>query len=271
MRTLKLTLLVLALSGCPHPPPPTPMPTPDLKVDLAQPPTAMASCPASVTETPDAVCDELFTHGGCANNTDCACVRCQGGQGCIDQSTQVYCVKGACLDDHACYRRGAPSTAGGAAGNGGKKSSAEPVPVVPKAELTPGAADPRVTQANIHKTICVPGYSKSVRPPVRITNKIKAATFASYGIKTDAPNDYELDHLISLELGGAPADEKNLWPEPWETRGHKVAARGTGAETKDKVENWLHRQVCADKIPLVDAQRQMATDWPSVLKEIPPK
>jgi hypothetical protein len=27
------------------------------------------------------------------------------------------------------------------------------------------------------------------------------------------PKDYEEDHLISLELGGAPRDPKNLWPQ----------------------------------------------------------
>jgi hypothetical protein len=62
----------------------------------------------------------------------------------------------------------------------------------------------------------------------------------------------EVDHLISLELGGSN-DIKNLWPEPYLPR--------PGARQKDVLENWLHKQVCSGKMPLSDAQRMIATDW----------
>jgi hypothetical protein len=47
---------------------------------------------------------------------------------------------------------------------------------------TPGATDPAVTQANIHQTICIPGYSKTVRPPSRYTSKLKHRQLAAEGI-----------------------------------------------------------------------------------------
>jgi hypothetical protein len=64
---------------------------------------------------------------------------------------------------------------------------------------------------------------------------------------------YEEDHLISLELGGAPKDPKNLWPEPWNGP--------YGAHTKDKLENKLHKMVCAGSIALKTAQRLEAKNW----------
>ena len=72
---------------------------------------------------------------------------------------------------------------------------------LPDPTCTPGVADPRVTQANIHETICRSGYSANVRPPTSVTVPIKAERMSAYGY-TDAPANYELDHLISLELGG---------------------------------------------------------------------
>ncbi len=77
----------------------------------------------------------------------------------------------------------------------------------------------------------------------------------AYGYN-DAPANYELDHLISLELGGHPSDVKNLWPEAY-GRGEWDAAR------KDQVENKLHELVCAGTLQLADAQRMEATDWKS--------
>lgn len=272
-----LLLAAISVAGCPHPPNPQPAPPPDARMDAAPAPSGPPACPATTTETADNVCDALFTKAKwCAGGTACACVVCQGGSGCIDQATQIYCISGGgCVLDPACERiPDAGSVDGGASGAAKKrlkappKKSEGPSPVLPKADLTPGTVDPHVTQANIQSTICVHGYTVKVRPPARLTNKIKATSFAAYGIKTSFPNDYELDHLISLELGGAPEDPKNLWPEPWESHGHKIATKGTGAETKDQVEDWLHRQVCTGKMQLVDAQKKIATNWAAVLEEM---
>jgi hypothetical protein len=62
----------------------------------------------------------------------------------------------------------------------------------------------------------------------------------------------EVDHLISLELGGSnrPA---NLWPEPYDIVWN--------AKVKDKLENRLHKMVCAGEIDLSTAQKAIAKDW----------
>jgi hypothetical protein len=84
---------------------------------------------------------------------------------------------------------------------------------LPDQRCTPGAASPSVTQDNIRNTICVPGYTKTVRPPVTYTSPLKIRLMQSYGF-TDSRSNYELDHLIPLEIGGNPYDVRNLWPEP---------------------------------------------------------
>jgi hypothetical protein len=110
--------------------------------------------------------------------------------------------------------------------------------------LTPGALNPNVTQANIHETICVRGWTKTVRPPVEYTNALKVEQMREYG-ETGDPSDYQEDHLISLELGGDPRDPRNLWPEPY-PRAAKV----------DTIENELNAQVCSGELSLADAQRK---------------
>ena len=123
---------------------------------------------------------------------------------------------------------------------------------LPDPNCTPGAIDPRVTQTNIHQTICVSGYTQTVRPSTSITNPMKLASMKAYGY-TDSPSNYEYDHLVPLELGGAPQDPKNLWPEP-----------GYGADdfkVKDKLENYLHKQVCSGAETLSEAQQEIAQNW----------
>jgi hypothetical protein len=112
------------------------------------------------------------------------------------------------------------------------------------ASLTPGALNPDVTQANIHETICLRGWTKTIRPPVEYTNALKRKQLRSYGL-TGSPHDYQEDHLISLELGGDPRDPRNLWPEPY-PRAAKV----------DTIENELNAKVCSGKLSLADAQRR---------------
>ena len=127
--------------------------------------------------------------------------------------------------------------------------------VLPNFARTPGAINPFVTQANIGQTICVSGWTATVRPSSSVTTRIKVAQLASgYTYKGDtATGDYEEDHLISLELGGALAAEANLWPEPYNAP--------EGARVKDVVENKLHTLVCGGTITLATAQRAIAGNW----------
>jgi hypothetical protein len=122
--------------------------------------------------------------------------------------------------------------------------------VLPDSSCTPGAIDPKVTQDNLSRTICSKGYTKTVRPPVSYTNKLKAQQIADYGYGDINLRDYEEDHLISLELGGSPTDPKNLWPEP-----------GNSPNPKDKIENLCNQKVCDQEITLIKAQQEIATNW----------
>jgi hypothetical protein len=145
----------------------------------------------------------------------------------------------------------------------------------PDPMLHPGAVDPQATKASL----CAAGFTtKSVRPSTSYTGPLKHLELGGGG-RIIAPSgtnyavvgeqlpgqvgDYELDHLVSLELGGNPESPANLWMEPWERKGARLAPLGLGAESKDVVENRLHREVCAGTISLAAAQHQIANDWMS--------
>lgn len=117
----------------------------------------------------------------------------------------------------------------------------------------PGAINPSVTQANIHQTICVSGWSAKQRPPTSYTEPIKLKLLRGSGYTDQNPHSYELDHEISIENGGSPTDPKNLWLQSY------VGA--CNAHVKDKLENALHRLVCAGKITLQQDQEALRGDW----------
>ena len=81
------------------------------------------------------------------------------------------------------------------------------------------------------------------------------------------PAHYEEDHFISLELGGNPRDENNLWPEMWGTPGTPLTSRGSfpssivGAKAKDQVEKALNTAICDGTMTLQEAQHIISTDW----------
>lgn len=123
---------------------------------------------------------------------------------------------------------------------------------LPDPGCTPGAVFGSATRAQI----CVPGYSSSVR---NVPEAVKRAVYAQYGIVTRAPGQYEVDHLVSLELGGSN-ELANLWPE--------AAQAVVGFRQKDRLENSLHREVCAGRLSLVAAQRQIATNWVAAYRSL---
>ena len=127
-----------------------------------------------------------------------------------------------------------------------------PDALYPDPSLTPGAVFNGVTA----KDVCAIGYSSSVRS---VSSAEKAQVFARYGL-TDKAGTYEVDHFISLELGGSN-DVTNLWPEPY-------APTGVGARDKDGVEAHLHAQVCSGAMTLLQAQQAIATDWYAVFREM---
>lgn len=122
-------------------------------------------------------------------------------------------------------------------------------PARPNYRFTPGVATP------ISKTkVCTVKWGKDAR---HVTLAMKQQVFAAYGIPWTKHADYEVDHLISRELGGAD-DVKNLWAEPWYLN---VGGSEMGAHQKDRAENATHKAVCAGTITLAEAQAQIAKDW----------
>lgn len=115
---------------------------------------------------------------------------------------------------------------------------------LPDAGCTPGTRYAHATRS----VICAPGYAQRVR---NVTQASRDAVYGAYGIVTafDGTNG-QLDHLVSLELGGTNA-RANLWPQ----------AAGAGAEHKDRLENALHDEVCAGTLGLRRAQLLIARDW----------
>jgi hypothetical protein len=107
---------------------------------------------------------------------------------------------------------------------------------------TPGVLNPDVTQATIGSTICITGWTRTIRPSTEYTNALKRKQMRAYR-ETGTASDYQEDHLISLELGGHPTDPRNLWPEPYPR-----------ASQVDMIENDLNRQVCDGSLTLAEAQ-----------------
>jgi len=123
-------------------------------------------------------------------------------------------------------------------------AAAVPAAAMPDPTRTPGEALPVGAS-----DICVPGYAARTRD---VSAETKAAVYAEYDITHHITGQYEVDHLIPLELGGSN-DVKNLWPQPAEPR--------PGYHEKDDLENALHDLVCAGRLDLATAQRAIATDW----------
>lgn len=134
-----------------------------------------------------------------------------------------------------------------------KTSGCVPHGGLPDAMCTPGAIFPDATA----QVICQYGYTRTVR---NVPLSEKDQVYAEYGIYRHFPGEYEVDHLIPLELGGSN-DIANLWPE--------AASPAPGFHEKDQVENYLHDQVCSGAMPLKDAQREIATNWLSVYNRMP--
>jgi hypothetical protein len=124
---------------------------------------------------------------------------------------------------------------------------------LPNPSITPGALNPDVNQQNIQSTVCVKGFTKTIRPPSYFTNKLKKQQIEAYGYGDKNPKNYEEDHLIPLSVGGAPSDPRNLWPQP----------RGTewSAEKKDQLEFALYKAVCRQEITLDAAQKAFSLNW----------
>jgi len=116
--------------------------------------------------------------------------------------------------------------------------------------LTPGAAVFRSREV-----VC--DERNRVEPPI-VSRDVALAVFRSYGISDPAPNAYELDYLVSPEIGGS-TDVRNLWPQSY--------AGAWNAHLKDALEDHLYELVCTGQVDLLTAQRDVATDWIAAYKK----
>jgi hypothetical protein len=117
----------------------------------------------------------------------------------------------------------------------------------------PGAINDSVTQANVRRTICKPGWVATVQPPAAFVHEAKARLLKEHGITNGDAAKLEVDFLIPVALGGHPRKPENLWLLPSE---------GTwSARTKDRLEAKLRHLVCTGEITLLEARDAVRSDW----------
>ena len=122
--------------------------------------------------------------------------------------------------------------------------------LIPIPQLTPGEARPiSQTQA------CIAGPLDQMST---IPLSVRKQVFHEYGMDSAPSKQYEVDHLITPELGGTD-DIQNLWPEPYSSEWN--------ARVKDQLEGHLRELVCEGKLDVSTAQREIATDWISAYKK----
>ncbi len=125
-----------------------------------------------------------------------------------------------------------------------KTSGCKANQVLQDSSCTPGAVLSTSTAI-----ICKSGYSATVRD---VSTATRQKVFKEYGISWSVHSNYEVDHLISLEIGGSN-DISNLWPESM-----KIT---DGSLVKDKLENYLHTQICSGKMTIQEAQKEISSNW----------
>ena len=124
-------------------------------------------------------------------------------------------------------------------------------PAADRAPVPGSVASPGPTVAQL----CSGGYVKKTTPSPAVTDPIKAAQLAAGNYADRDPSHYVEDQLVPVELGGAPTDQRNLWPQTT-----AIAA------VKERDERRLHADVCAGRITLAGAQAQMVANWGPVPK-----
>lgn len=110
--------------------------------------------------------------------------------------------------------------------------------------------NPDVTPQTIHRTICVKGYTDTVRPSTHYTNGIKFRLMRQAGILETEASDWALDHKVPLVLGGHPRALDNL---------QLLTAKENGR--KARVEVKLQCLVCSGQVSLAEAQAAMEGGW----------
>ena len=124
----------------------------------------------------------------------------------------------------------------------------------PDRRCSPGAYYSRLTK----KVVCSASFrTSSIR---NVPQSIKYEVEEEYGMAQKLyGRTLEIDHIVSLELGGSN-DIANLFPEKLDAhRGYKV---------KDKLENKLHDLVCSGHMRLQRVRLQIAANWQALYKKV---
>lgn len=129
---------------------------------------------------------------------------------------------------------------------------------VARGSLPDPACTPGEVLTTDAKTVCASGYAGATRD---VSSSTKAKAYSEYGIASHTTGEYEVDHLVSLELGGSNGIA-NLWPE--------AANANPGYHQKDQVENYLHAAVCSGAMTLPQAQAEIANNWVAVYDSMGP-
>ena len=121
----------------------------------------------------------------------------------------------------------------------------------PRWAITPGETRPITLEE-----VCQ--YSKAEVISRDIPLDMQQKVFAAYGIRSPQKDQFEVDYLITPDLGGAESI-RNLWPQPYSVRWN--------AHVKDELEERLHELVCSRKLDLATAQHEIAVDWIAAYKK----
>ncbi len=121
----------------------------------------------------------------------------------------------------------------------------------PRLAITPGETRPISLEE-----VCM--YPKAEVISRDIPTDVQKTVFAAYGIKAPQADQFEVDYLITPDLGGTESI-RNLWPQPYSVRWN--------AHVKDKLEERLHDLVCSGKLDLSTAQHDIAVDWIAAYKK----
>jgi hypothetical protein len=121
----------------------------------------------------------------------------------------------------------------------------------PRRNLTPGE-----TVSATKEDVCAADFptENTIAPP----RSMKRRVFERYGMPNARSEDFEVDYLITPDLGGAMTI-RNLWPQPY----HNT---DWNARIKDQLEKRLRSLVCSGQINLATAQQEMASDWITAYK-----
>jgi Putative zinc-finger len=125
------------------------------------------------------------------------------------------------------------------------------IAALPNRTLTPGATRPiSISEA------CSTAHEEVVRD---VPTSLRQQVLHEYGIANAHAQDYEIDYLVAPGLGGTE-NIQNLWPEPY-------TAEVWNAHVKDVLEEQLHELVCAGRVDLQTAQKDIATNWIAAYKK----